>query len=123
MYTIQAADCEGTVLTTAATGEVIEHLGTVTARLLEVKTGLAPSGQRNRVLTFVVDGPSGVRTYTRAGGEVIDDATGSALRPAVATVVACGLCGEAAVVSSRVRTEAGTTEVLCRDCRELDLHC
>ena len=122
MYTVQASVCDGTALRTALEGVRIEHLGTVYARMLEVKTGFTPDGgQRNRVMTFVVtDAAGGVWTYTRRGGGVIDDATGAPVTVPVVKVTECGLCGGDVVDGGRAKTTTGSDVRLCRDCRELD---
>ena len=128
MYTIQASDCEGTALTTAVTGKTIEQFGTVIARLRELKTGWTPDGgQRNRILTFVVQGPQGVTTYTRVrGGGVIDDETGIPLPGEEGVGPACYLCGAhekprgGYIRTYRHRTVTGLVVRLCKDCSEAE---
>ena len=119
-YDIQATDCEGTVLTTAATGKTFEHAGTVEAQLRALKTGTTPTGQRNRIFTFVVTGPLGTVTYTRTGGQVVEDLTGVALAAPKENLGACAFCHDDLQHGkvTGLRMEDDRRVRVCHDCRD-----
>lgn len=123
-FTIQVADYQGNALTVWDGPTQIETEAGLADRLLAIKTGrLESTGQLNRSKTFIVTiGATGeMKTYTRQGATVIDDATGLPVEPftpVAARTEPCGVCGEDVAVNlpGRFIDEANTSHRICTDC-------